>query len=560
MFSKLFGLRPKKTSSVVHNIIFNEADAENRGIEDFDVSDAFLSQKHTGINGNSFIPFNWQRSTYQSQIDVIDKLNIMNETPTYISYAQLENMYTRNPIAKRVCDTFPDYCWNPRPVVLEIDNTSGVPETKFEKQCAEIADKVNLFEYFRRADIAAQKGQYGVLYIAFNDKNAVDQDTGKINTNAMQNAKWHEGFKNPSTGDDIVNEPQYLGGLGEVDWESIKGMGADAIKMVVPYEQPNAWPTQFAVNYSAPGFSLISYYNLQSGGSVFGTNGQANIVYGASLPVTWNVVHSSRCVHIVDNNVGNNILGVPALYPIFNDLLNMIRVTGGSSMSFQLNARGGLAISIDTELGQSPTPDEMKGIKSTVKKYLSNFSRVLFAQNMKVTPINFETPSPDKHYLTYLQNISAGTSIPGKILVGNESGKRASDQDKKNFDSKVKLRQVGKCTTWVKQFFDPLIAHGVIEPPESGTYKVHFPTLDIPDDETQAANYNQVAQGLSALAASPSSDVEERMPEFIDKANEILKVKGETIKLKATKDSYLSPDTRVDDMQEVFKNEQIRPF
>lgn len=496
------------------------------------------------LNINSNIPFLLNRDQLQ-QACVIEKISAISQMPTWINYSDFQWMFTRNPIGFNVCTTFPKYCWNPRPVVLEMGNITNTPQTDFELVCAEIADKVNLFDHLEKVDIAAQIGQYGVIYIDFND----DGNSGDSSITDDKIVKYNDKFKNPITNESYEKEPEYLGGLGPVKWEALKGKGADAINYVVVYQQANAWPTAYDDDSARPCYSLVSYYNLQSGGQVFGASGQTqNIVYGAALPVTWNVVHASRCVHVADRKVSNNILGIPAMQPIFNDLLSAYRVSSGSSMVFQNNARGGIAVSIDQKDNQSLAQEDVDAFKAQIDAYLESYSRALVFEGMDAKTLNFEVHDPDKHMTVYLQNISAGCQIPARILLGSEQGKLASTQDKINFDSRVKTRQQGYCSEMVRQFFDRLIANEVIPKPKSGTYKVHFPLLDISDDSENAANFNSVTLGLSALANAKSTEVESEIDSFVGKAKEILKIKGESIDIPVTTKSYRDPTMNPDDL------------
>ncbi len=228
-----------------------------------------------------------------------------------------------------------------------------------------------------------------------------------------------------------------------------------------------------------------------------------------------------------------------------------MRVEYGSAMVFQNNARGGLAINIDQNENQSIDETDMAAFHQQVDNYLAGYSRTLVFDGMEAKTLNFEVADPEKHMGVYIQNIAAGCGIPTRILMGNESGRLASDQDKINFDSRVKTRQQGYCSQLIRQFFDPLIANGVIPAPKSGTYKVHWPLLDISDDTQNATNFNQVSLGVAAVANAKSVEVENEIPAFIAKAKEILKVKGDDIYIPTTDKSYLHPDLNVDDLEEL---------
>lgn len=503
----------------------------------------------SGYNENEFQPF-MQRSEFDNSNE-LQRLVSMLRYPDWVGYQDLLFMFTRHPLGYRICTTYPQHCWNPNPVVLEMDNQTGKPESPFELACAAIAAKVDLYGQMERADVCAQVGQYGVLYVDYNDKRI-----GNAPDSAKQ--EYSQNMLNPDTGKNYDSPPLCITRNDKVNWESIKGKGVDAINMVIPYQQSNAWPTQYITDTLSPSMGLVAYYNLQSGGQIFGSAQSTNLQYGAALPVTWNIVHASRCIHFCDRNVSNNILGIPALLPVFDDLMNSLRVSGGSAMVYQLNARGGLAMSIDQKENQSMDELDKLDFQKQADDYANGYRRILFADGLKVSPINHTFASPEKAVEVYNQNISAGVGIPASILVGNKTGRLASDEDQKMFYANLKTRQERKCSQWIRQFFDPLIANEVIPAPKNGTYRIFFPTLDLSDDTANATNYNAIVLALAALGNAKDAQVENEIPSFVNKAKEILKIKDMEGNVPIQPEDFIRPDLRVDDLEEVVSQQDDR--
>lgn len=476
--------------------------------------------------------------------------------PEVITYYDLRWMYYHNGLAKRVCEILPQFCWSPAPVIVEGDNKGEQLNTPFERAVKEIFEKIDFITYLHRADICAQIGQYGAMYVDYAD------DIGDGQTVPQDVKDSLKLKKNPFTGEQYDKEPIVSDGLPSVNWASLKGKGADAINYVIPYLQESAWPANFETLVDRPSFSQIVYYNLQSGGSIFGGGQSSNTLYGAPLPIQFNVVHGERVMHIADSLLSNNLLGISKIQPIYNDLLDLIRVNGAAAQSFRFNARGGLNLcatqnKIEGYGYQGVSEEEQNKFKDQWEAYLYGKNRLLTTEGFEIKPIEFKTPSQEKQAEEYKQNIAAATGIPARILFGNEAGKLASDEDRKMFDALVSARQNGYCTQKIRLFLDPLIKNKVIPAPSSGSYAVKFPRLQVREDMQESTIFSEVTTALGVLGNSKSADVEMAMPDFITGARKILRLdtSDQSDNDQGDAGDYARPDVSAEDLKEVAAND-----
>ena len=87
--------------------------------------------------------------------------------PKELSFSDSWNKYTRQDIAKRIVNAYPDATWRGRPVL--VDDADPKVDTEFERDWTGIAEDKRVWHYFNRADRLCGIGQYSVLYLGFDD-------------------------------------------------------------------------------------------------------------------------------------------------------------------------------------------------------------------------------------------------------------------------------------------------------------------------------------------------------------------------------------------------------
>src|SRR5438309_2945219 len=82
-------------------------------------------------------------------------------------------LFLRQDLAKRIVKAAPIATWRNPPVIQETANPTR--ETEFEKAVDTLIKRINLWSYFKRVDVLAGIGYYGVLLLGVNRGNLETQ-------------------------------------------------------------------------------------------------------------------------------------------------------------------------------------------------------------------------------------------------------------------------------------------------------------------------------------------------------------------------------------------------
>jgi hypothetical protein len=336
--------------------------------------------------------------------------------------------YTRQDIANRIINAYPDAIWTKHPEILEDEDTDH--DSQFEIVFKDMAKRLNLFHYMNRSDKLCGLGHYSVMMIGVRD------------------------------GKDI-NEPL----------ESVRS--ADDIMYLTPFSEENAQIQKYDENPYSERYGLPELYSLQVGGY---SGSSYTLMASKTLQV-----HHSRVIHIAEGTLENDVFGIPRLQPILNRLVDLEKVVGGAAEIFWINGRGGLSLNAakDTEI---INPED---IQEHAENYVHQISRILKTKNMDVKTLEFSIHDPDMHVSTILDLISGTTGIPKRILVGSERGELASSQDENNWVSRVIERRDNFCEPIVlRTFIDKMILIGAL--PSVKEYYINWPDLVVPSNLDRA--------------------------------------------------------------------------
>lgn len=201
------------------------------------------------------------------------------------------------------------------------------------------------------------------------------------------------------------------------------------------------------------------------------------------------IVHPDRVFIIGDYDHGLSMFA-----PVYNDLLNLIKIMGGSGESYLKNASRQLSVEFGegaslSQLAQDmgKKPDEAHEVLNDMARDMnSGIDAIMALSGGKVTPLVTTVPDPQQHVNVNLQSVCAGWRIPVKVLVGNQTGERASSEDVKDFNARCQSRLVKELLPLVTDFFRHLIRVRLILPP-TGEF------ITYADDLTEATNAEKLA-------------------------------------------------------------------
>jgi len=327
------------------------------------------------------------------------------------NYKTYKQMYDRGDIAKRVVDAPVAAIWANPPSVIEADESADSTKiSPLNQEWRKLYKKLEVGDTFRRADKMSRLGEYSVVYVGYDDG-------------------------------------------GRLDRQKKKGA---KVKYLQPLSIDNVRIAEIVNDYRDPRNGLPKYYEIKSFVETEDNSASSSV---SSSPVSPKVdqamrrVHHSRIIHVVEENIDSNIRGVPIFTHIYNRLIDLTKVVGGSAEMFWLGARPGYAMIANPDT--NVTEENAEEIEEMLRAYDDDLTRWIQAQGMEIKNLAPQVYSPREHFDVLIASISAASAIPQRILTGAESGELASTQDKANWETTIVER---RSIFAEPKLIDPLIA------------------------------------------------------------------------------------------------------
>lgn len=208
-------------------------------------------------------------------------------------------------------------------------------------------------------------------------------------------------------------------------------------------------------------------------------------------------LHPSRLYIVGDYKRGRSMLEAG-----FNAFVDMEKVTGGSGEGFLKNASRQLHINYEsdaspTKKGQ-PEDEVAEELNDQVKALNTRNDLMLATQGATVNPIVATLPDPEKPFNVSLQVGMASVRIPARIVVGSQTGERASVEDINDFNERCQGAREGEVSREVRGFVRHLETVGTL--PAGGRITVMWDDLAEPTDTARAELALKYAQTNQANA------------------------------------------------------------
>jgi hypothetical protein len=327
--------------------------------------------------------------------------------------------YERGDVAARIVEAFPNSTWRGTGgEILENDDVEIT--TAFEEAWMELATRLSVWSKFRRADVLAGLGRYSAILI---------------------------------------------GAPGNMNSPLTKA-SAEQIAFLRPYGEDQADIKSWDKNPASARFGQPEMYSLKS-------------VAPDEKQVAKDV-HWSRILHIADGLLDDEVYGQPRLKRSWNNLDNLDKLAGAGCEAFWLRAHQGFQFNIDKDL--KPSPKEIEEMQRQVDEYVHGLRRAVRTRGMNIDTLGSDVADFANNMDAILTLLSAGQSIPKRILLGSERGELASTQDRENWTERVQDRRDAYAGPMVvRQFVDRLILLGALPTPEE--YEVFWPPVNDFTDE-----------------------------------------------------------------------------
>lgn len=326
--------------------------------------------------------------------------------PEQVTYENLYALYRRGGIAHGAVEKLVGKCWQTNPEIIEGEQADKKrKETAWEKKAKQVFTN-RFWRSFSEADRRRLVGRYAGILLHVRDEKDWNLPVTKGRGLQKVTVAW-------------------AGSLTVGEWDT--GLNSKT------YGQPKMW--QYAERLPN------------------GSNRRVNI-------------HPDRVFILGDYS--DDAIGF--LEPGYNAAVSLEKVEGGSGESFLKNAARQLNVNFEKEIDfnnlaslYGVSIDELQEKFNEVAGEINRGNDVLMTtQGATVTPLVTAVADPTATYNVNLQTFAASVDEPVKILVGMQTGERASTEDQKYMNARCQSRRVDLAFE-IEDFCDKLIDLQIVD-------------------------------------------------------------------------------------------------
>lgn len=392
--------------------------------------------------------------------------------PAEVESSQCRKLFNRNGVARRVVNLWPDECWVGLPDVYETEDTKD--ETEFETTWDLLRQKKHVLHFLKRMDVLSGIGSYGVMLLGIDDGGKLDTPVESVES---VDGVMPDDFKGAGTKHRLL---------------FLKCFDESAVTI------EKREPSTSSPRYGLPLFYKVTMEDVTTGGT-----------QGISKDIR---IHWTRVLHYADNRLTSELFGESRLQAVYNNLLDLRKISSSSGEMFWRAGISGTAWGVDPDLvpaGTMLTADQKTDMKEALSDYYEGMQRYLFSSGMKPQDIAPKLTDPEPYIKAQILLICIGIAVPYRVFMGTEEGKLAGGQDRKTWLERVAGRQESYVTPLIiRPFVERLQLLGIL-PMTKEPCIVTWPERDTPTpkekaetakDQTEAmAKY--VGGGVDALMA-----------------------------------------------------------
>jgi uncharacterized protein len=408
-----------------------------------------------------------------------------------ISIEEFKKMYDREGVGHRVVTVWPEETWVQDPMVYENEESD---ETEFELAFKATEQRLNLFHYMHRVDELSGIGEFGVMLLGLDD--------GK---------KLHEAVPG------IVEKGKGAGSPAKTNTNKQRNL-----LFVRVFDQSAAKVLSVETDEQSPRYGQPTMYELD-----FGHPSTVVDSHSASAETTKKTkVHWTRVVHVADGRQSSEIYGTPRQQCVWNRLMDLRKLMGGSAEMFWKGAFPGY--SFESEPDVELSADDIKALREEFSSWSNGLDRFLATSGVKANSLAPQVEDPSNHVIIQIKLLCAAIRVPWRVFIGSEQAQLASDQDRKNFDSRIKVRREKYVTPClVREVVDRLIMVEVLPTPVGDEtnqmpevqgvfsgypYKVEWPEIQ----ETSPKEKADIAKAIiEVIARYIQSGANQIIPEIV---------------------------------------------
>lgn len=297
-----------------------------------------------------------------------------------LTFHHFYNMWRRNGIAKALVEKTGSKTWESLPRLLEQEETHE--ETALEASIRQRFSDLRLWQVLAETDKRSMVGKYAGVIFQLND--------GKH-----------------------YNEPV----------EGTVPGGLEGIISVISAWEGQLEPSSWDTDSSSPNYGKPTMFRFNES-SVDPEQGKTRSFS----------VHPDRA--FVWSKDGTT-WGESKLEPCYNAILDMEKIRGAGGEGFWKNAKAqpvlNASMEVDFNSLASMLGTDLEGLPDAldevVAKWNKGFDQSMLLQGIEAKTLGITLPQPEEFFTVAIQEVAASWPIPQKILVGMQTGERASTED-----------------------------------------------------------------------------------------------------------------------------------
>jgi hypothetical protein len=367
--------------------------------------------------------------------------------PAKVTFDNLWNMQARFGIAKAGIHRIVDKCWQSSPIITDGEFDDKRPLTPFEKDLKILIDKHYLFARLKGVDWRNRIGRYaGILPIVKESQQTKPEDPAS------------------------------------------RSLGIESLLKLVPLPESQLDVNSVRSNsdINSENYGMPEYYNLRQD-----VNGDRNPVENTEIQLD-----PSRVFIFAEGADDGSIFGIPANEAGYNALLDLEKICVAGAEGHYKNAKQRTVVNVkDNQVAQviASDPAKKKIWEDTAADFASGFDTMLTTYGMDVHQLQSTLADPTHPFTNSLNVYAASIAIPATILIGQQTGRLASDEDQADWAQTAESRRENTLTPCIKSFLMYLVERGIMSKP-TNEIMVEWEDLSEPSTGDKLSNSKTMAE------------------------------------------------------------------
>lgn len=345
--------------------------------------------------------------------------------PETVDFNLLHDYYSRNSLAKAAVDKTIRKTWQDPPWLLERprDGSEGSikKETRLEKQIRQHFTKIRFWTKVMEADRRSLVGRYAAVILRVADGLPTSEPLGSVS-----------------------------GGL-------------DALVDIIPVWEGQLRISSYNSDTNSLDYGEPTMYEYDEGTVDDRTGPNQSKTQPRKI-----TIHPSRLIiWSMDGTMDQD----SALKAGINDLISLEKITGAGAEGFWKNAKQAPILEMDKEAdilkmakAMGIDPEKITDVMNEqVGDWQRGFDELLMIQGMTARLPKVELPDPEHFFMNSLQSFAASFDIPLKVLVGTQTGERASTEDASQWNQTCNFRRKNTVIPNILQIVQRLESCGILK-------------------------------------------------------------------------------------------------